>query len=84
MPELLLTYSTGSINLVTKNEERNLGEFLDRKKGVQFRFGFRETFKVGRVDEEDNTVDLREVITPESASCEIANWKVRKVCYVIL
>lgn len=67
MPELLLAYSTGCVDLVTKDKERNLGEFLDREKSIQFSLGFRETLKVGRVNEEDDTIDFREIVTPESA-----------------
>lgn len=78
MPELLLTHSTRCVDLVTENKERNLGEFLDRKKSIQFRLGFGETFKVGRVDKEDDTVDLGEVVTPETTSCRKTNSKVRK------
>ena len=47
MSELFLAYGTGCVNLVTKDKERNLGEFLDREEGIQFSLGFRETLKVG-------------------------------------
>ena len=47
MSELFLAYGTGCVNLVTKDKERNLGEFLDREEGIQFSLGFRETLEVG-------------------------------------
>lgn len=79
MSELLLTNRTRCVDLVTKDEERNLREFLDGEEGVEFGLGFGEAFKVGRVDEEDDTVNLGEVVAPESASCRKVNKNVRKV-----
>ena len=35
VPEFLLDHSTERINLVTKNEEGDLGEFLNREQGVK-------------------------------------------------
>lgn len=70
MPQLLLTHSTGRVDLVAEDEERNLGEFFDGEKGVELGLRFAETFKVSTVDEEDNAIDFREVVTPETAS-----WK---------
>jgi hypothetical protein len=40
---------------------------LDGEESVELGFGFSETFKVGAVDEEYDSVDFREVIAPETA-----------------
>ena len=37
---------------------------IDRKKGVEFCLCFREAFKVGAVDEEDDAVYFGEVVSP--------------------
>jgi hypothetical protein len=34
MPQLLLTNSARSVDLVPKDKERNLGQFLDGKQGI--------------------------------------------------
>ena len=36
MPQLLFTDSTGGVNLVTQDEEGNLGKFFDREQGIEF------------------------------------------------
>ena len=69
MSELFLAHSSGCVDLVAENEERNLGELLDGKKGVKFGLGLGETFNVNSIDKEDDTVDLREIVTPESTRC---------------
>ena len=68
MPQLLLADSSRSVNLVSKNEEGNLREFLNGQESVEFRLGLGEALKVGTVDEKDNAIDFREVVTPETAS----------------
>lgn len=35
VPNLLLTDSTVGVDLITQDKERNLGEFFDRKEGIQ-------------------------------------------------
>jgi hypothetical protein len=65
--ELLLRDSTRGIDLVAEDEERHLGELLDGEQAVELGLALRETLEVGGVDEEDDTVDLGEVITPETA-----------------
>lgn len=68
MPQLLFADSTGGVNLVAEDKERNLGEFLNGEEGVELGLGFAETFEVSTVNEEDNAVDFGEVVTPEAAS----------------
>jgi hypothetical protein len=75
IPQLLLRHGSGRINLVTKNEEGDLVEFLNREEGVEFGLGLVEALRVLRVDEEDNAVDFGEVVLPEAASWE---WGGRK------
>ena len=67
MPELVLAHCSGRVNLVAEDKEGNLRELLDGKEGVELRLGLREPLKVGTVDKEDDTVDLREVVPPETA-----------------
>ena len=74
MPEVLLRDGTWSINLVAKNEERNLGELLDAQEGVELGLALRETLNVGRVDQEDDAIHLREVVAPQTAG-----WKALRV-----
>lgn len=69
MPEFLLTNSAWCIDFVTEDEERNLAELFDREEGVEFGFRFGETLKVGAVNKEDNSIDFREVVAPETTSC---------------
>jgi hypothetical protein len=68
VPQLLLANSAGCINLVTENEERDSRELLNRQESVKFSFRLGETLKVGTIDEEDDTRDLGEIITPETTS----------------
>ena len=67
MPELVLAHGPWRVNLVAEDKEGNLRELLDGKEGVELRLGLREPLKVGTVDKEDDTVDLREVVPPETA-----------------
>ena len=68
VPQLFFADGTGGIDLVTQDEEGNLGEFFNREQCVEFGFRFRETLEISAVDEEDDSVDLGEVVTPESTS----------------
>lgn len=69
VPQLLLTNGPRRINLVTQDQEGDFRQFLDGEEGVQLGLGFVETFRVLRVDEEDDTVYFREVVLPKSAGC---------------
>lgn len=68
MPELVLTHGTRRVNLVTKNQERNLRELLDGEQSVELCLGLGESLEVRAVDEEDDAVNLGEVVAPEAAS----------------
>lgn len=80
VPELLLADSAHGVNLVPKDQEGHLGQLLDGQEGVELRLGLGEALKVGRVDEEDDTVDFREVVAPEAAGwrCECIKVSVRE------
>ena len=66
MPELFFAHGTIGVDLVTQHEERHLGEFLDGQESVQLGLAFRETLRVGAVDEKDDSVDFWEVIPPQT------------------
>ena len=69
MPELVLAHGAGCVNLVAEDKEGDLGELLNGEEGVKLRLGLGEPLKISTVDEEDDTVDLREVVTPETTRC---------------
>jgi len=66
MPKFLLAHSTRGVNFIAKDEERHLGEFLDGEECVQFGFRLSKALKVSTVDKEDDSVDFREVVAPET------------------
>jgi hypothetical protein len=66
--QLLFTDSTRGINLVPKDEERNLGQFLDRQKSIELSFRLREALEIRTVDQENNPMNFGEVVTPETSS----------------
>ena len=68
--ELVLADSSRGVNLVSEDQEGDLAEVLDGKKGVELGLGFGESFEIGAIDEEDDAVDLREVITPAEGAYE--------------
>ena len=53
MSQLILTDRVRMVDLVTQYEERCLAEIFHGEQGVEFGFGFGETFVVFGVDEED-------------------------------
>jgi hypothetical protein len=68
MPKFLLTHGSRGVNFIAKNQERHFRQFLDGEKCVEFGFRLSEAFEVSAVHKKDNSVDLREVITPQTAS----------------
>lgn len=65
--KLILAHGIGVVNLVSEDEEGNLGELLDCEKGVELDLGLGESLVVLGVDEEDNSANFREVVPPEAA-----------------
>jgi hypothetical protein len=79
MTKLLLRHGARCINLVTEDEERHLCQFLNGEELVELRLALRESLEVGTINEEDNTVDLREVVAPETTSyidsLSVVRWR---------
>lgn len=50
-----------------------LGKLLDAEQGVKLSLGLRQSLNVGRVDQEDDSVDLGEVVSPQSSSCAVGD-----------
>jgi hypothetical protein len=67
MPQLLLTNSPWSIDLVAENQKRNFGKLLNGQKGVELGFRFGESLKVCAVDEKNDTINFGEVVAPEAS-----------------
>jgi hypothetical protein len=67
--QLILTDSIWVVNLVTENDEWDLGELLHGEESIELSLGLDESVMVLGVDEEDNTGDLWEVVLPQSAGC---------------
>jgi hypothetical protein len=59
--------AAGHINLVAQDEERGFGELLRLQQHVQLLFRLWETHGRGRIDNEHDTVDLREIVFPQAA-----------------
>lgn len=67
--QLILRHGVGVIDLVTEDEEGGLCEVFHGEEGVEFGFGFGETFVVFGVDEENDAGHFGKVITPQTAGC---------------
>jgi hypothetical protein len=65
--EFILGDGVGVIDLVTENEEGNLGQVLHGEQGVQLGLGLGEAFVVLGIDQEDDAVDFGEVVLPQAA-----------------
>lgn len=64
--QLVLRNGVGVVDLVTQDDEGNLGKLLHRQEGVELGLGLGESLVVLGVDEEDDTVDVGEVISPDT------------------
>lgn len=64
IPQLILTHRARRIDLVAEEHEGDFRELLDGEERVEFGFGFVESFRVLRVDEEDDSVNFGEVVLP--------------------
>jgi hypothetical protein len=64
---LVLRHGIGVINLIPKDNEWDFGELLHRQEGIELGFRFGQAFVILSVDKENDTVDLGEVVLPESA-----------------
>lgn len=69
MSELVLGDGIGVVDLVAQDHERDLGQLLHLEQRVQLGLRFGESLVVLGVDEEDDSVDLGEVVSPQTAGC---------------
>jgi hypothetical protein len=76
--ELILRYGIGVVNLVAEDDKRDFGKLLHGEEGIELGLGLGKTLVVLSVDEEDDTVDFREVILPEPAGCRTGNQSARE------
>lgn len=67
MAQLILADSIGVIDLVSENEEGNLGELLHGEEGVELGLGFGEALVILGINQEDDTAHFGEVVLPETA-----------------
>jgi hypothetical protein len=70
MSEFILAHGIRVIDLVSENQEGDLGELFHGEEGVEFGLGFGESLAVLGVDEEDDSADFGEVVFPEAAGYE--------------
>lgn len=68
LAKLLFGNGAGSVDLVTKDQEWDLGELLDGKEGVKLCACLCESLVVLSVDKEDDAVNLGEVVLPKTTS----------------
>ena len=72
MSHLILLAGSGVIDLVTQDDDGHLRKLLHREKGVELGLGLLESLVILGVDEEDDTVNLGEVIAPDTSGCSIS------------
>jgi hypothetical protein len=66
---LVLGDGIGVVDLVAKDNKGNLGKLFHREEGVELGLGLTESLVVLGVDKEDDTVDLGEVVAPDTSGC---------------
>jgi hypothetical protein len=64
LSEHILANSTGRVDLITEDKERNPAQFFNGKERIKLGLGFGKALKVGTVDEEDDSIYFREVVAP--------------------
>jgi hypothetical protein len=69
MSQFVLRHGIRMIDFVPQNQEGSLCKVFHGEKGVEFGFGFWETFVVLGIHKEDDARDFGEIITPEAAGC---------------
>jgi hypothetical protein len=65
--KLVLAHSIGVVNLVSEDQEGDLGQLLDGEEGIELDLGLGESLVILGVDEEDNSANFGEVVPPEAA-----------------
>jgi hypothetical protein len=92
---LVLGDGIGVVDLVAKDNKGNLGKLFHREEGVELGLGLTESLVVLGVDKEDDTVDLGEVVAPdtsgllmatkiESGEADVTNSKLLGCCDVLV
>lgn len=72
LPQLILAYRVGVVDLVAKYDEGCAGQLLHSQQSIELGLGLAEALVVFRVDKEDDAADFGEVITPEAAGLCVA------------
>lgn len=70
MSELVLADGVGVVDLVSEDQEGDLGELLHGQESVKLGLGLGETLNVLGVNQEDDTADFGKVVLPQTTS-----WK---------
>ena len=73
MTEFILRHGIRVIDLVAKDKEWDLGQLLHREESVELGLGLGESLVVFGVNKEDDTVYFGEVISPNTASCDMVS-----------
>jgi hypothetical protein len=64
--QLVLGNGVGVVDLVAQDDKGNLGKLLHGQEGVELGLGLGKSLVVLGIDEEDDTVDVGEVISPDT------------------
>lgn len=67
MAEGVFGLCVGVVNLVAEDNKGDVGEGIPVQEEIEFVLGLRESLGVDGVDQEDDTVDFGEVISPDTA-----------------
>jgi hypothetical protein len=67
--QLVLGDSVRVVDLVAQDDEGDLGELFHREKGIELGLGLCESLVVLGIDKEDDTVNIGEVIAPDTSGC---------------
>lgn len=67
MAQLILADGIGVIDLVSENEEGNLGELLHGEESVELGLRFGEALVILGINQEDDAAHFGEVVFPETA-----------------
>lgn len=69
--ELILRHGIWVVDLVAQDHKGHLGQLLHLEQRIELGLGLGESFVVLGVDQEDNAVDFREVIPPQTTGCSV-------------
>lgn len=69
MSQLVLGDSVRVVDLVAQDDEGDLGKLFHREKGIELGLGLCESLMVLGIDKEDDTVNIGEVIAPDTSGC---------------